>query len=44
MKEEGNSVKLFRWKDKGHQFFRWDKEAYPEVMKELIAFIKLQEN
>ena len=44
MKKQGNSVKLFRWKDKGHQFFRWDKEAYPEVMKELIAFIKLQEN
>ena len=36
MKEKGNEVDFFRWKDKGHQFYRWDKEAYPEVIKELV--------
>ena len=44
MKEKGNEVDFFRWKDKGHQFYRWDKEAYPEVMRELIGFINKLNN
>ena len=42
MKDKGNQVDFFRWKDNGHQFFRWDKKAYPEVMEKLILFIKQQ--
>ena len=40
MTEKGNNIKLLKWDNKGHQFYRWDKEAYPEVMSELINFIK----
>tara|TARA_B100001057_G_scaffold464393_1_gene519542 strand:+ start:442 stop:1272 length:831 start_codon:yes stop_codon:yes gene_type:complete len=40
MIEKGNVVKFLKWEGKGHQFYRWDKEAYPEVMSELIKFIK----
>ena len=27
MKDKGNQVDFFRWKDNGHQFFRWDKKS-----------------
>ena len=40
MIEKGNMVQFLKWDNKGHQFYRWDKEAYPEVMSELIKFIK----
>ena len=40
MVEKGNVVNLLKWDNKGHQFYRWDKEAYPEVISELIKFIK----
>ena len=40
MIEKGNMVKFLKWDNKGHQFYRWDKEAYPEVISELIKFIK----
>jgi dipeptidyl aminopeptidase/acylaminoacyl peptidase len=40
MIERGNMVKFLKWDNKGHQFYRWDKEAYPEVISELIKFIK----
>ncbi len=42
MKEKGNQVDLLKWKDSGHQFYRWDKKAYPEVMEKLILFVKAQ--
>ena len=42
MKEKGFQVDLLKWKDNGHQFYRWDKKAYPEVMEKLILFIKEQ--
>ena len=40
MTKKGNSIKLLKWDNKGHQFYRWDKEAYPQVMNQLIKFIK----
>ena len=40
MIDKGNMVKFLKWDNKGHQFYRWDKEAYPEVISELIKFIK----
>ena len=40
MIEKGNMVKFLKWDNKGHQFYRWDKEAYPEVISELIKFMK----
>ena len=40
MIEKGNVVKFLKWDNKGHQFYRWNKEAYPEVISELIKFIK----
>ena len=40
MIDKGNVVKFLKWDNKGHQFYRWDKEAYPEVISELIKFIK----
>ena len=40
MIEKENMVKFLKWDNKGHQFYRWDKEAYPEVISELIKFIK----
>ena len=44
MKEKGNQVDLLKWKDNGHQFYRWDKKAYPEVMEKLVSFVKAQSN
>ena len=40
MKSKGNDITLSKWKDKGHQFYRWDKEVYPDVIKEVVKFIK----
>ena len=40
MIDKGNVVKFLKWDNKGHQFYRWDKKAYPEVISELIKFIK----
>ena len=40
MKSKGNDITLSKWEDKGHQFYRWDKEVYPAVIDELINFIK----
>lgn len=40
MKSKGNKIKLSKWKDKGHQFYRWDKEVYPAVINEVVDFIK----
>jgi dipeptidyl aminopeptidase/acylaminoacyl peptidase len=42
MEEKGNAVKLLIWEGKGHQFYRWDKESYSEVMDELFLFLKEQ--
>ena len=40
MKSKGNDIILSKWKGKGHQFYRWDKEVYPDVIKEVVKFIK----
>ena len=40
MKSKGNDITLSKWEDKGHQFYRWDKEVYPLVIDEVINFIK----
>ena len=40
MKSKGNDIILSKWEDKGHQFYRWDKEVYPLVIDEVINFIK----
>ena len=40
MKSKGNDITLSKWEDKGHQFYRWDKEVYPDVIKEVVKFIK----
>ena len=42
MKEKGNEIKLLTWEGKGHQFYRWDKESYNEVINELLSFLKEQ--
>ena len=44
MNEKVNQVDLLKWKDNGHQFYRWDKKAYPEVMEKLVSFVKAQSN
>ena len=40
MRSKGNDIILSKWKGKGHQFYRWDKEVYPDVIKEVVKFIK----